>query len=61
MATAAYIATPRPLWIAASIAPGLAVVACLVLYPVALAISASLTSRSGGLTLQHYVGLLRER
>jgi putative spermidine/putrescine transport system permease protein len=54
MATAAYFATPRPLWIAVAIAPGLAVVACLVLYPVALAVMASLTARSGGLTLQHY-------
>jgi ABC-type spermidine/putrescine transport system permease subunit I len=54
MAIAPYIATGRPLWITAAIAPGAAIVACLVLYPIALAILASLTARSGGLTLQHY-------
>ena len=37
-----HIATPRPLWIAASIAPGLAIVVCLVLYPIGLAVWASL-------------------
>jgi len=52
---ASTIATPRPLWIAGAIAPGLAIVACLVLYPIGLALWISLTSSAGALTLQHYV------
>lgn len=54
-AAASTIATPRPLWIAGAIAPGLAIVVCLVLYPIGLALWVSLTSKAGALTLQHYV------
>lgn len=54
-AAASTIATPRPLWIAGALAPGLAIVVCLVLYPIGLALSVSLTSSAGALTLQHYV------
>ena len=54
-AAASTIATPRPLWIAGAIAPGLAIVVCLVLYPIGLALWVSLTSSAGALTLQHYV------
>ena len=54
-AAASTIATPRPLWIAGAIAPGLAIVMCLVLYPIGLALWVSLTSSAGALTLQHYV------
>ena len=54
-AAATTIATPRPLWIAGALAPGLAIVVCLVLYPIGLALSVSLTSSAGALTLQHYV------
>ena len=54
-AAASTIATPRPLWIAGAIAPGLAIVVCLVLYPIGLALWVSLTSKAGDLTLQHYV------
>ncbi len=34
---------------------GLAIVVCLVLYPIGLALWVSLTSSAGALTLQHYV------
>ena len=54
-AAASTIATPRPLWIAGAIAPGLAIVVCLVLYPIGLALWVSLTSSAGAFTLQHYV------
>ena len=54
-AAASTIATPRPLWIAGALAPGLAIVVCLVLYPIGLALWLSLTSSTGALTLQHYV------
>ena len=54
-AAASTIATPRPLWIAGAIAPALAIVVCLVLYPIGLALWVSLTSSAGALTLQHYV------
>lgn len=54
-AAASTIATPRPLWIAGAMAPGLAIVVCLVLYPIGLALWLSLTSSTGALTLQHYV------
>jgi putative spermidine/putrescine transport system permease protein len=54
-AAASTIATPRPLWIAGAIAPGLAIVVCLVLYPIGLALWVSLTSSAGALTLQRYI------
>ena len=54
-AAASTIATPRPLWIAGAIAPALAIVVCLVLYPIGLALWVSLTSSAGALTLQRYI------
>ena len=56
-AAASTIATPRPLWIAGAIAPALAIVVCLVLYPIGLALWVSLTSSAGALTLQRYIDL----
>jgi putative spermidine/putrescine transport system permease protein len=54
-AAASTIATPRPLWIAGAIAPALAIVVYLVLYPIGLALWVSLTSSAGALTLQRYI------
>ncbi|HXP73851.1 MAG TPA: ABC transporter permease subunit [Stellaceae bacterium] len=49
-----YIATPDPVWLALAVAPGLAIVACLVLYPLGLAISYSLDFGAGGPSAEHY-------
>ena len=54
------LATPNPLWLAAALVPGLAIVVCLVFYPIGLAIWASLGSSDGGLTLQRYAAFFSE-
>ncbi len=55
-----YIATPSPLWLGLGLAPGLVIVVCLVLYPIGLAITASLGIGSGGPTLQRYIAFFSE-
>jgi putative spermidine/putrescine transport system permease protein len=47
-------ATARPLWVAAALAPGLAIVLCLVLYPLTLALWTSVAAGDGGITLARY-------
>ncbi len=59
-ASRSYIATPSPLWLAAALVPGLAIVVCLVLYPIGLAILASLGTAGGGITLQRYAAFFAE-
>src|SRR4051812_49194994 len=59
-ASQSYIATPSPLWLAAALAPGLAIVVCLVLYPIGLAIWASVGTAGGGITLQRYAAFFAE-
>ena len=54
------IAIPSPLWLAVALMPGLAIVVCLVLYPIGLAIWASLGLSSGGPTLQRYIDFFSE-
>ena len=56
----AYIATPNPVWVALAVAPGLTIVVCLVLYPLALAASYSLEVGAGGLTPAHYLAFLAD-
>jgi putative spermidine/putrescine transport system permease protein len=55
-----YIATPDPLWLVLALAPGLAIVVSLVLYPIGLAIWASIGLSTGSLTLQHYANFFSE-
>jgi hypothetical protein len=43
-----YVATPRPVWLGLAFAPGLLIVFCLVLYPLALALWTSLGMDKGG-------------
>lgn len=49
-----YIATPTLLWLWLALAPGLAIVVCLVLYPLGLAIWSSFSAESG-LSVQRYM------
>ena len=55
-----YIATPDPAWLALAVAPGLAIVACLVLYPLGLAISYSLDFGAGGPSAEHYLAFFAD-
>src|SRR5690242_6629839 len=59
-ASRSYIATANPLWLAAALTPGLAIVICLVLSPIWLALRASLGVETGGLTLQRYAAFFGE-
>lgn len=56
----ARLAAPNRLILSAALAPGLVVVALLCLYPLALALSASLEGPSG-LTLAHYFGFFADQ
>jgi len=55
-----YIATPDPLWLTLAVVPGLAIIVCLVLYPLALAVSYSLDLGTGAPSLAHYLAFLSD-
>jgi len=55
-----YVATPRISWLVAAFAPGFIIVACLVLYPIGLAIWESLDLASGTPTLKRYAAFFSE-
>lgn len=55
-----YVATPRTSWLIAAFAPGFVIVACLVLYPVGLALWESLDLSSGMPTLARYKAFFSE-
>jgi ABC-type Fe3+ transport system permease subunit len=55
-----YVATPRPVWLGLAFAPGLLIVFCLVLYPLALALWTSLGMDKGGPTSANYWMLLSD-
>ena len=59
-ASRSYVATPRPAWLAAALAPGLLIVLCLVLYPLGLAVWTSLGLDSGAPTLGRYAAFFSE-
>ncbi len=55
-----YIATPDPIWLTLAVTPGLAIVVCLVLYPLALAVSYSLDIGAGGPSAAHYLAFFAD-
>jgi len=54
-APANYVSTPNPWWLTASLLPGLAIVLCLAVFPICLAIWTSIVVDSGSLSARHYI------